>query len=161
MVNPVIVITSLVLTTCSALGLFVAIAMKPPRWFSSGPTTVQFLRDTFRIDIALTVEFSVGGMVSMILAHLIHPAPRSLEIYQMIEVRTLFTYYLAVFALLWRLQKCSCVSGIDQKQQTEESDTAEEESSYGVAFIFVTKRPGSSRLTSLTSLASCLWSKEY
>jgi uncharacterized membrane protein len=129
MVNPVIVITSSLLTTCSTLGLFGAIATKIPRRFSSGPTTVpvRFLTDTFRIGIILTVEYSVGGMMSILLAHLIHPAPRSLEIYQMIAVRTLFTYYTAVFALLWLLQKCCGVTGIAQKQKTEESDTTEEE----------------------------------
>jgi dipeptide/tripeptide permease len=61
----------------------------------------------FQIGMALTVGFSVGGMVSTLLAQLIHPAPRPLKVFQMIAVRMLFTYYVAVFALLWLLQKCS------------------------------------------------------
>lgn len=134
MVNTVIVITSLVLTM---MGLFVAIRTKNPHRFSSGPTTVRFRRDTFQIGMALTIGFSVGGMVCVFLAHLIHPAPRPLEIFQIIAVRTLLTYYVAVFALLWLLQKCSCVSGIVQKRQTEESDTTEEEFSCGVEYLLL------------------------
>jgi hypothetical protein len=117
MVNTVIVIASLVLTM---MGLFVAIGTKIPHRFSSGPSTVRFRRDTFQIGMALTVRFSVGGILCIFLAHLIHPAPRPLESFQMIAVRTLFTYYVAVFALLWLLQKCSRVSGIVPKRQTEE-----------------------------------------
>jgi hypothetical protein len=131
-INTVLVITSLVLTT---FGLFVAIATKIPGRFSSGPTTLRFLRDTFRIGMALTVGFSVGGMLFMLLVHLIHPAQHALEIFQMIALRTLFTYYVAVFALLWILQKCSCELGIVQKRQTEESDTTEEESLNGVEYL--------------------------
>jgi hypothetical protein len=130
MVNPVIVIRSLVFTTFT-LGLFVAIGTKIPRRFSSGPTTVRFRRDTFRIGITLTIGFSVGDMMCMLLARLIHPAPRPPEIFQMIAFRTLFTSYVAVFALLGLLQKCSCVSGIVQKRQTEE------ESSNGVGYLLL------------------------
>jgi hypothetical protein len=105
-VNTGIAIISLVLTM---LGLFVVIATKIPRRFiPAGPTTIQFLRDTFRIGMALTIVFSVGGMVvSMLLVLLTHPGPRPLE---MIAVQTLFDYYVAVFALLWLLQKRFCVS---------------------------------------------------
>jgi hypothetical protein len=119
-----VIIASLVLTM---LGLFMAIGTRIPRRLSS---------DTFRIDMALTVGFSVGGMLCMLLSHLIHPAPRPL-IFQMISFRKWFTYYVAVFVLLWLLQKCSCVSGIVQKRQTEESDTTEEEFSCGVEYLLL------------------------
>ena len=79
-INTVLVITSLVLTT---FGLFVAIATIIPR-FSPGPTTVQFLRDTFRIGMDLTI---VGSMVYVLLAHLLHLAPHPLHILEMIARR--------------------------------------------------------------------------
>jgi uncharacterized membrane protein len=134
MVNTVIAITSLVLTMT---GLFVAIRMTTPHRFNSGPTALRFRRDTFQIGMALTVGFSVGGMLCILLAHLIHPTQRALSIFLMIAVRTTFIYYVAVFALLWLLRKCSCVSGIVPKRKSEESDTTEEEYSNGVEYLLL------------------------
>jgi dolichyl-phosphate-mannose--protein O-mannosyl transferase len=131
-INPIeirVIIASWVLTLL--VGLFVSIGTKIP-------TTLPFRRDTFRIGTALTVGFSVGGMLWMLLAHLVHYAPRPLEILQMIAFRKLFIYYVAIFALLWLLQKCSYVSVIlVQNRQTEESYTTDEESANGVEYLLL------------------------
>jgi hypothetical protein len=106
MVNAVIV-TSLVL---------VAIATKIPRRFSSP----QFLK-----------LFGLANLVvSAAALAILRASPSEFGVTRIFVsiIITIFTYYVAVFALLWLLQKCPCVFlGIDQNKKTEESDTTEEE----------------------------------
>jgi hypothetical protein len=114
-VDTVVAIMSLILT---ALRLFAAIATIIPR-FSPGPTTIQFTRDPFRIGMELQCGqhgvcacCAPATSCAVSTGHLTNDCGPTV------------TYYVAVLAL-WRLQKCSCVLGIVQTRQIEESDTIE------------------------------------